>query len=101
EDEDGNTTCVPTASTNVPTASASVATISQDTASISSGRRLERRLAYRDQMWQGLTNQKLSVSTVTRWVISQESAGHPEVRKEEGKIIIDRGLKLKKRLQKH
>nr|GFC78427.1 hypothetical protein [Tanacetum cinerariifolium] len=29
--EDGNTTCVPTASTNVPTASASVATISQDT----------------------------------------------------------------------
>nr|GEY15579.1 ribonuclease H-like domain-containing protein [Tanacetum cinerariifolium] len=30
--EDGNTTCVPTASTNVPIASASVATISQDTA---------------------------------------------------------------------
>nr|GFA46685.1 hypothetical protein [Tanacetum cinerariifolium] len=30
--EDGNTTCVPTASTNVPTTSASVATISQDTA---------------------------------------------------------------------
>nr|GEW02770.1 hypothetical protein [Tanacetum cinerariifolium] len=32
ENEDGNTVCVPTASTNVPTASASVATISQDTA---------------------------------------------------------------------
>nr|GEX83913.1 putative ribonuclease H-like domain-containing protein [Tanacetum cinerariifolium] len=31
EKEDGNTTCVPTASTNVPTASASIATISQDT----------------------------------------------------------------------
>nr|GEZ14848.1 hypothetical protein [Tanacetum cinerariifolium] len=31
--EDGNPTCVSTASTNVPTASASVATISQDTAS--------------------------------------------------------------------
>nr|GEV63032.1 hypothetical protein [Tanacetum cinerariifolium] len=31
ENEDGNTACVPTASTNVPTASASVATISQDT----------------------------------------------------------------------
>nr|GFA75719.1 hypothetical protein [Tanacetum cinerariifolium] len=30
--EDHNTTCVPTASTNVPTASAGVATISQDTA---------------------------------------------------------------------
>nr|GEZ47900.1 hypothetical protein [Tanacetum cinerariifolium] len=30
--EDGNTACVPTASTNVPTDSASVATISQDTA---------------------------------------------------------------------
>nr|GFD48308.1 hypothetical protein [Tanacetum cinerariifolium] len=33
-------------------------------------------------MWQGLTNQKLSASTVIRWVISQESAEHPEVRKE-------------------
>nr|GEZ23170.1 hypothetical protein [Tanacetum cinerariifolium] len=88
-DEDGNTACVPTASTTVPTASASVATISQDT--ISSERRLERRLAYRDQMWQCLTNQKLSVSTVTRWVISQESAGHPEFMKGNGKIIIDRG----------
>nr|GEY76807.1 hypothetical protein [Tanacetum cinerariifolium] len=33
ENEDGNTACVSTASTNVPTASASVATISQDTAS--------------------------------------------------------------------
>nr|GEY33148.1 hypothetical protein [Tanacetum cinerariifolium] len=32
ESEDGNTACVPTASTNVPTASASVATISQETA---------------------------------------------------------------------
>nr|GFA45633.1 hypothetical protein [Tanacetum cinerariifolium] len=31
KNEDGNTTCVSTASTNVPTASASVATISQDT----------------------------------------------------------------------
>nr|GEX84910.1 hypothetical protein [Tanacetum cinerariifolium] len=30
--EDGNTACVPIASTNVPTASASVATINQDTA---------------------------------------------------------------------
>nr|GFC90886.1 hypothetical protein [Tanacetum cinerariifolium] len=33
-------------------------------------------------MWQGLTNQNLSASTVTRWVISQENAEHPEVRKE-------------------
>nr|GEX46223.1 hypothetical protein [Tanacetum cinerariifolium] len=32
KNEDGNTVCVPTASTNVPTASASVATICQDTA---------------------------------------------------------------------
>nr|GEY49387.1 hypothetical protein [Tanacetum cinerariifolium] len=32
ENKDGNTACVPTASTNVPTASASIATISQDTA---------------------------------------------------------------------
>nr|GFB12865.1 hypothetical protein [Tanacetum cinerariifolium] len=48
----------------------------------SSGRGLERRLAYKDQMWQGLTNQKLSATTVTRWVISQESAEQPEVGKE-------------------
>nr|GEZ50175.1 hypothetical protein [Tanacetum cinerariifolium] len=32
KNEDGNTACVPTASTNVPTASTSVTTISQDTA---------------------------------------------------------------------
>nr|GEV04652.1 hypothetical protein [Tanacetum cinerariifolium] len=32
KNKDGNTTCIPTASTNVPTASASVATINQDTA---------------------------------------------------------------------
>nr|GEV81254.1 hypothetical protein [Tanacetum cinerariifolium] len=61
----------------------------------------ERRLAYKDQMWQVLTKQKLSASTITRWVISQESAEHPEVRKKEGKKAIDKGLKLKKRLQKH
>nr|GFD12144.1 hypothetical protein [Tanacetum cinerariifolium] len=48
-----------------------------------------------------LTNQKLSASTVTRWVTSQESAEHPGVRKEEGKKAIDKGLKLKKRVQKH
>nr|GFA96046.1 hypothetical protein [Tanacetum cinerariifolium] len=100
-DEDGNTACVSTSSITFSTASASVATISQDTASAyiasqsngktSSERGLERRLAYRDQMWQGLTNQKLSASTVTRWVISQESAEHPEVRKEEGKKTIDKG----------
>nr|GFC20835.1 hypothetical protein [Tanacetum cinerariifolium] len=50
---------------------------------------------------QSHTNQKLSASTVTRWVTSQESAEHPEVRKEEGKKAIDKGLKLKKRVQKH
>nr|GEZ61234.1 hypothetical protein [Tanacetum cinerariifolium] len=48
----------------------------------SSGRELEKRLVYKDQMWQDLTNQKLSASTVTRWVTSQKSAEHPEVRKE-------------------
>nr|GEU79657.1 hypothetical protein [Tanacetum cinerariifolium] len=46
----------------------------------------------------GLTNQKLSASTVTRWVTSQESAEHPKVKKEEGKKAIDKGLKLRKRL---
>nr|GFD46224.1 hypothetical protein [Tanacetum cinerariifolium] len=51
--------------------------------------------------WQVLTNQKLSASTVTRWVTSQESAEYPEVKKEEGKKAIDKGLKLKKRVQKH
>nr|GFD51261.1 hypothetical protein [Tanacetum cinerariifolium] len=34
-------------------------------------------------------------------VTSQESAEHQEVRKEEGKKAIDKGLKLKKRVQKH
>nr|GFB64526.1 hypothetical protein [Tanacetum cinerariifolium] len=40
-----------------------------------------------------LTNQKLSASTVTRWVTSQESVEHPEVRKEEGKKAIDKDCK--------
>nr|GEY39190.1 copia protein [Tanacetum cinerariifolium] len=40
------------------------------------------------------TNQKLSASTVTRWVISQESAEHPEVRKEEGNKVIDKDKEL-------
>nr|GFD63377.1 hypothetical protein [Tanacetum cinerariifolium] len=40
-------------------------------------------------------------STVTRWVTLQESAEHPEVRKDEGEKVIDKGLKLKKRVQKH
>nr|GFB96323.1 hypothetical protein [Tanacetum cinerariifolium] len=31
--------------------------------------------------------------TVTRWVTSQESTEHPEVRKEEGKKAIDKALK--------
>nr|GEY20311.1 hypothetical protein [Tanacetum cinerariifolium] len=65
------------------------------------GKGQERRLAYKDQMWQDLTNQKLSASPVTRWVISQESAKHLEVKKEEGKKDIEKGLKLKKRVQKH
>nr|GFD40134.1 hypothetical protein [Tanacetum cinerariifolium] len=55
----------------------------------------------KDQMWPVLTNQKLSASTVTRWVTSQESVENPEVRKEEGKKAIDKGLKMKKRVQKH
>nr|GEU65345.1 hypothetical protein [Tanacetum cinerariifolium] len=46
----------------------------EDGNTTSSGKRLEKRLAYKDQMWQVLKNQKLSASTVTRWVISQESA---------------------------
>nr|GEW11346.1 hypothetical protein [Tanacetum cinerariifolium] len=78
--EDDNIACVSTSSTIFPTTS--------------SRRGLERRLAFKDLMWQGLTNQKLSVSTVTRWVISQESVEHPEVRKEEGKKVIDRGYNV-------
>nr|GFC33924.1 hypothetical protein [Tanacetum cinerariifolium] len=74
--EDGNTVCVTTATTPFPTGSVNVATISQDTAQSSSGKELERRLAYKDQMWQALTNLKLSASIVTRWVTSQESAEH-------------------------
>nr|GEZ00946.1 hypothetical protein [Tanacetum cinerariifolium] len=78
--EDGNNACVSTSSTTFPSASANVATISQGTAS-----------AYIASQSNGLTNQKLSASTVTRWVISQESAKHPEVRKDEGKKAIDNG----------
>nr|GFC07305.1 hypothetical protein [Tanacetum cinerariifolium] len=40
----------------------------EDGNTTSSGRELERRLAYKDQMWQALTNLKLSASIVTRWV---------------------------------
>nr|GFC74269.1 hypothetical protein [Tanacetum cinerariifolium] len=61
---------------------------------------MERILVYKDQMWQVLTNQKLSASTVTRWVTSQESAEHLEVRKKEGKKAINKGLKLKKKSSK-
>nr|GFC19028.1 hypothetical protein [Tanacetum cinerariifolium] len=43
-------------------------------------------------MWQVLTNQKLSALTITRWVISQKSAEHPKVKKEEGKKAIEKGL---------
>nr|GEX65040.1 hypothetical protein [Tanacetum cinerariifolium] len=105
-DKDGNTACVSTSSTTFPTASASVATISQDTASAyiasqSNGSQIkfedinqidEDDMEEMDIKWSmGLTNQKLSASTVTRWVISQESAENTEGRKEEGKKTIDRG----------
>nr|GFD16815.1 hypothetical protein [Tanacetum cinerariifolium] len=44
----------------------------------------------------------VNVATIiTRWVTSQESAEHPEVRREERKKAIDKGLKLKKKVQKH
>nr|GEZ34514.1 hypothetical protein [Tanacetum cinerariifolium] len=69
---------VNTASSNVPTASVNVAT-----------------------MLQGLINQKLNASTVTRWVISLENAEHPETKREEAETPTDRGLKLKNRPQKH
>nr|GEW69670.1 ubiquitin hydrolase [Tanacetum cinerariifolium] len=39
-------------------------------------------------------------STVTRWVTSQESAEHPEVRKEEGKKAIRQGSKAKEKSSK-
>nr|GFD52132.1 hypothetical protein [Tanacetum cinerariifolium] len=45
-------------------------------------------------------NQKLSASTVTRWVTSQESTEHPEVRKEQGKKAIDKGFKAEENSSK-
>nr|GEW12690.1 hypothetical protein [Tanacetum cinerariifolium] len=62
--EDGNTACVPTASTNVPTASASVATISQDTvcayiASQSSGSQIKFDMRA-DKFWKK-TRKKISI----------------------------------------
>nr|GEX35670.1 hypothetical protein [Tanacetum cinerariifolium] len=90
--EDGNIASIPTASTNVPTASASVATISQDTtcayiASQSSGSQIkfkdinqidEDDMEEMDIKWNmallSMRADKLNASTVTRWVILQESA---------------------------
>nr|GFD53728.1 hypothetical protein [Tanacetum cinerariifolium] len=42
----------------------------------------------------------ISLDTASAFIASQ-SNGHPEVWKEEGKKAIDKGLKLKKRVQKH
>nr|GEZ68861.1 hypothetical protein [Tanacetum cinerariifolium] len=58
--------------------------------STSSERRQRRRLAFKDQMLQGLINQKLNASTVTRWDISQENPKLPETRRDEGETPTDR-----------
>nr|GEY64059.1 hypothetical protein [Tanacetum cinerariifolium] len=98
--EDGNTACVPTASTNVPTAIASVATISQDTAcayiaSQSSGSQIkfkdinqidEDDMEEMDIKW----NMALLSMRADKWVILQESAGLPEAKTEEGETTLDR-----------
>nr|GEX18485.1 hypothetical protein [Tanacetum cinerariifolium] len=67
----------------------------------SSGRRHGRRLTFKDQMLQGLINQKLNALTVTRWAILQENAELPETRRDEGETPTDKSIKLKNILQKH
>nr|GEY73531.1 hypothetical protein [Tanacetum cinerariifolium] len=98
--EDGNTACVPTASTNVPTASASVATISQDTAcayisSQSSGSQIkfedinqidEDDMEEMDIKW----NMALLSMRANKWVILQENIELPETRTEEGETTTDK-----------
>nr|GEW61348.1 ribonuclease H-like domain-containing protein [Tanacetum cinerariifolium] len=100
--EDGNTACVPTASTNVPIASASVATISQDTAcayiaSQSSGSQIkfkdinqidEDDMEEMDIKW----NMALLSMRADKWVTLQQSAGLPEAKTEEGETTSDREL---------
>nr|GEZ42263.1 reverse transcriptase domain-containing protein [Tanacetum cinerariifolium] len=103
--EDGNTICVTTATTATtafPTSSVNVATISQDTASAfiasqSNGSQIkfedinqidEDDMEEMDIKW----NMALLSMKANKWVTSQESAEHPEVRKEEGKKAIDKGF---------
>nr|GFB66566.1 hypothetical protein [Tanacetum cinerariifolium] len=57
-------------------------------------KRTRKKISIQGSDVQVLTNQKLSASTVTRWVTSQESAEHPEVRKEEGEKAIDKDHSL-------
>nr|GFD62113.1 hypothetical protein [Tanacetum cinerariifolium] len=47
-------------------------------------------------MWQALTNLKLSASIVTRWVTSQESVEHQEIKKE----IYKQGSKAEEKSSK-
>nr|GFD03993.1 hypothetical protein [Tanacetum cinerariifolium] len=115
--EDGNTVCVTTATTAFPTGSVNVATISQDTASAfitfqSNGSQIkfedinqinEDDMEEIDIKWNMAL---LSTRADKFWKrtgkkISIQGSDHPEVRKEEGKKVIDKGLKLKKRVQKH
>nr|GEZ24308.1 hypothetical protein [Tanacetum cinerariifolium] len=68
--EDGNIACASTSSTIFPTASANID---------------EDDMEEMDIKW----NMALLSMRADKWVISQESAEHPEVRKEEGKKAID------------
>nr|GEU65126.1 hypothetical protein [Tanacetum cinerariifolium] len=91
ENEDGNTACVPTASTNVPTASASVATISQDTAcayiaSQSSGKKI----SIQGSDVAGFDKSKVKCFNCHKMGHLKESAGLPEAKTEEGETTTDK-----------
>nr|GEZ72906.1 hypothetical protein [Tanacetum cinerariifolium] len=108
--EDSNTACVTTASTAFPTGSVNVATISQDTASAyiasqSNGSQIKfKDINQIDEDDMEEIDIKWSMALLSmradKWVISQENAKHPEVKKEKGKKAIDKGLKLKKNTPK-
>nr|GEV67830.1 retrovirus-related Pol polyprotein from transposon TNT 1-94 [Tanacetum cinerariifolium] len=102
--EDGNSASVSTASTNVSTACANIRINEDDMEKIDIKwsmallsmradkfwKKTGKKIAFKDQTWLGLINQRLNASTVIRWVTLQGSAGLPEAKIEEGETTTDK-----------